>query len=809
MSERHISCMKYLHRKFKLVVIHECSSFKVQHPSLKNKLNRFATLAAASLFLFSSTANAQDRAEIPQIPISVIADGELNGNTGIALATKNPRVSSQLNDILGRFTNSGEGDTVVIEAIAVNSSSALLEGLIGLGLSNGSAFGNLVSGTLPLSAVSAAQRLPELSFIQLANPIVRVGSVTSQADAAIRADQGRSAFGVNGTGITIGILSDSYDQLGGEATDIASGDLPSNVAVIDDTAFGSNTDEGRAMAQLIHDLAPGAELAFHTAFNGRPDFAQGILDLQAAGASVIVDDVGYLTSPMFQDGVIAQAVDTVVDNGAIYFSAAGNTGNASYENDYNDSGTELPDLQLTNVHHFDPTDPTDLIQEILVPSGGEIQFSFQWDQPFASAGGAGASTDVDIFLIDAGSTVLAFGANSNIGNDAVEILSWFNSTGADQVVGLIVGVFNGSGLPPGKIKWIDFGGPKAHNQPTNSSTVFAHPNSESAIAVGAAFYADTPEFGTSPPLIEAFSSHGGLEVIFDTDGNSIPPQDRQKPEIVAPDGTDTTFFGNFDADGNGFPNFFGTSAAAPHAAAVAALIIECAPGVDSASMEAGFTNTSVDMETPGYDVISGIGLIDVPSALDFHCSQPVAFCNGLPATVNLALGETPGPGDDVVVGTPGNDDIRGRAGNDTICGMGGDDFIHGNSGNDWIDGGSGIDNIRGGQGDDIIFTGSGATVGTSSRAFGGTGDDFITGGVDADDLRGGRGDDELDGLGGNDELRGNDDNDLLSGRSGDDELLGGQGDDTLNGNGGDDICNGGGGTGDVAAPNCETVVNIP
>ena len=77
------------------------------------------------------------------------------------------------------------------------------------------------------------------------------------------------------------------------------------------------------------------------------------------------------------------------------------------------------------------------------------------------------------------------------------------------------------------------------------------------------------------------------------------------------------------------------------------------------------------------------------------CEFDVVTCNGLAITVDLNQGETPGPGDDVVMGTPGNDDIRGRAGNDTICGMGGNDFLHGNSGDDWIDGGDGVDDIRG------------------------------------------------------------------------------------------------------------------
>lgn len=115
--------------------------------------------------------------------------------------------------------------------------------------------------------------------------------------------------------------------------DIQSGDLPDNVNVLADilepiTIGGVELppiDEGRAMMQLIHDVAPGANLLFHTAFSTEPTnshlefqrasaqvFADGIRALAAAGADIIVDDIGIFTEPFFQDGIIAQAVDEVV-----------------------------------------------------------------------------------------------------------------------------------------------------------------------------------------------------------------------------------------------------------------------------------------------------------------------------------------------------------------------------------------------------------------------------------------------------------------------------------------------------------------
>ena len=78
------------------------------------------------------------------------------------------------------------------------------------------------------------------------------------------------------------------------------------------------------MSQLVHDVAPGAGIAFHTAFNSEFDFAEGIIELADAGADVIVDDVRYFAEPFFMDGMIAQAVDIVSARGVPYYSSAGN-----------------------------------------------------------------------------------------------------------------------------------------------------------------------------------------------------------------------------------------------------------------------------------------------------------------------------------------------------------------------------------------------------------------------------------------------------------------------------------------------------
>src|SRR6185503_12185078 len=87
-------------------------------------------------------------------------------------------------------------------------------------------------------------------------PVTNVGSQSSQGDAKHRADSARAIFGVGGAGVKIGVLSDGVTNL---AASQALGDLGA-VTVLPGQA-GSG-DEGTAMLEIIHDLAPGAQLYF-------------------------------------------------------------------------------------------------------------------------------------------------------------------------------------------------------------------------------------------------------------------------------------------------------------------------------------------------------------------------------------------------------------------------------------------------------------------------------------------------------------------------------------------------------------------
>ena len=182
--------------------------------------------------------------------------------------------------------------------------------------------------------------------------------------------------------------------------------------------------------------------------------------------------------------------------------------------------------------------------------------SFQWDSPaFSVSGAPGSLNDLDVYVLNANATQVIAGSNlSNIreivnGNvegtgEPIELFSFTNTTGATADFNIMIVKF--AGANPGLIKYVlfNFGG-TIREFATNSGTLYGHANAVGAEAVGAAAYFNTPAFGVSPPVLNSYSSSGTTPILFDQAGNRLAtPELRAKPEIVAPDGVDTTFFGS-------------------------------------------------------------------------------------------------------------------------------------------------------------------------------------------------------------------------------------------------------------------------
>jgi subtilisin family serine protease len=421
------------------------------------------------------------------------------------------------------------------------------------------------------------------------------------------------------------VLSDGVNSLSKSQT---AGELPA-VDVLSGQA-GSG-DEGTAMLEIVHDLAPNATLGFATAMTSEVSFAANIRSLQSTGkCTVIVDDVGYYDESPFQDGPVAQAVNAVTAAGALYFSSAGNSGNLTdgtsgyWEGDYVNSGQTLSGISGT-AHDFDPSSATQLYDPLSAGSLGKPVTLF-WSDPLGKS-----ANDYDLYILNSAGSVVASSQDSQTGTQNPYEIAAVPTTGSGYKVAVVkysgadrflaLNVVRGRFVASGTLKAFSTNGvTSGHSAAAAAFSVAAAP---AAVAFGRPLETGDPANPTGPypgtftsaSKWERFSSDGKRHLFYNADGTAVTPGNvsatggttRLKPDITAADGVSTAV--------TGFQPFYGTSAAAPHAAAIAALLLSGKPTATQAQIRTALVASTIDLGAAGFDTVTGNGIIMAGPAL--------------------------------------------------------------------------------------------------------------------------------------------------------------------------------------------------
>lgn len=415
------------------------------------------------------------------------------------------------------------------------------------------------------------------------------GLAGTQGEAILRADIARALYGVTGGGVKIGVMSDGVQFL---AQSQSSGDVGS----VEILKAGSG-NEGTAMLEIIHELAPGAPLAFWSVATSA-EMVQGINALRNAGARIIVDDVGFLGEPKFQDGMIAQTVRSFAQAGGVYVGAAGNQTKQHYRATYTRAGGAPPGW--AGLHNY-LAGGVDVGNSIVLPSGCSLLVFLQWNNPWGAA-----RDDFDLFIARASDgAIVARSINIQNGTqNPFEAAGVVNNGTAPAAVFIAVAEFARRMGTANIVDYFTFltcandaqdflqyvtpGQSLTGNHAVNEMLLVAAPGAE------------------TPTVAQSYSSIGPHDIHFPTF------ESRAVPNISAVDcvQTRTGQLGHFANP------FCGTSAAAPHVVAIAALLLEASPGLGASQVRQMLIGTAVDLGPAGFDLVYGGGRVDASNAIN-------------------------------------------------------------------------------------------------------------------------------------------------------------------------------------------------
>lgn len=593
----------------------------------RRALGVFALTAVASLF--GGAAHAQSRNQLGDAVMAQIGSlleekeartpvqAKLGSQLWYALQASRGQQIAGLDAVYDSAKQAVAADSAGMVSVDITATvgERLLQTLTKLGgqVIYASPANRAIRASMPLAAVETLAQQAAVTQIEPAHQATtNVGALTAQSYVSHKAREA-IASGYDGTGVKIGVLSDSATAARVAAL-VATGDLPADTLVVPGQ-IGSGSDEGTAMMEIAHDIAPGAKLFFATAFTSAASFADNIRTLRDTyGCDIIVDDVNYFNEGAFQDGPIAQSVNAVTASGALYFSSAGNSGSitagtsGTWEGDFvagAASATPLP--AGYTLHNFTGSQAYNL----LLTSNNRV--SLKWSDPLGAS-----SNDYDLFVLDStGATIIC--SSTTVQSGAQDPYEFCGSTSI--VAGNRIVVAKKAAATNLALRVDTHRG--TLSVATNGST-YGHNGGQKTVTTAAVYWnsgrtGTVPFVGGAANPTESFNSDGPRKIFFNPDGTPVTPGNLRfstgggitysKPDIAAADGVSTKT--------PGFLPFFGTSAAAPTAAAIAALVKSARPTYTNTQILAAMKATTLDIRAVGVDQDSGSGLVMAKEAVDY------------------------------------------------------------------------------------------------------------------------------------------------------------------------------------------------
>jgi len=405
------------------------------------------------------------------------------------------------------------------------------------------------------------QHLPQDVHLRLPYPHQAV-AVTSEG-VGITGAIDMQALGNGGEGVKVGIIDMGFTSYTNAQ---ASGDLPASLSIVDYTGTGiGGTNHGTNVAEIVHDMAPGAEL-YLAKVDTTLQLEQAVNDMLAAGVKIINHSVAWFGAAFYDGtGPICDITNNAQAAGIHWINAMGNSRNNHYLGTFSDTDGDLK-------HEFSAGNNSNTIN---LKSGITYSFILNWDDYPTT------NIDYNLYLYNAdpaaGGSLVASSTtrqNGRGGSYPYEAITYSATTTATHY--LVVTKSNRDSNVPLTL----FATSSSFGTRTTASSIVQPADCNSVISVAAVNLQDGAEY---------FSSEGPT-----TDG-------RDKPEISAPNRTRTSLTSSFA----------GTSGASPHVAGAAALLLAQHPEYSTADLRARLIADSHDVSSTGFDYRTGNGRISM------------------------------------------------------------------------------------------------------------------------------------------------------------------------------------------------------